>query len=95
MKPDTTGHYRILNNEKGGANSIVPGLDPGDYLVNDAGEVVYKMERNFPPDLRAPNDAELGPPEQIKGAAGQYRIRNATAPGSGPTRLAARRNVIS
>jgi putative OPT family oligopeptide transporter len=68
LKPDTTGHYRVLHNEKGGVNSIVPGLNPGDYLVNEQGEVVYKLEHNFPPDLRAPNDAELGPPEHIKGA---------------------------
>lgn len=68
VKPDTTGHYRVLHNEKGGVNSIVPGLDPGDYLVNEKGEVVYKLEHNFPPDLRAPNNAQLGPPEQIKGA---------------------------
>jgi OPT family oligopeptide transporter len=68
VKPDTTGRYRVLNNKRGGVNSIVPGLAPGQYLVNDAGEVVYKMERNFPADLRAPNDAELGPPERIKGA---------------------------
>ncbi|MGI8430918.1 MAG: OPT family oligopeptide transporter [Chthoniobacterales bacterium] len=68
LKPDTTGHYRLLHNAKGGVNSIVPGLEAGDYLVNDAGEVVYKMEHNFPPDLRAPNDAELGPKEHLKGA---------------------------
>ncbi len=68
LKPDTTGHYRVLHNEKGGVNSIVPGLDPGDYLVNESGAVVYRLERNFPPNLQAPNDAELGPPEQIKGA---------------------------
>ncbi len=68
LKPDTTGHYRVLHNAKGGVNSIVPGLDAGDYLVNDAGEVVYKMERNFPSDLRAPNDAELGAPEKLNGA---------------------------
>ena len=67
VKPDTTGHYRVLHNEKGGVNSIVPGLNPGDYLVNEKGEVVYKLEHNFPPDLRAPNDAELGPPEHVKG----------------------------
>ena len=68
IKPDTTGHYRVLHNEKGGVNSVVPGLNPGDYLVKENGEVVYKIERNFSPDLRAPNDAELGPPEHIKGA---------------------------
>ncbi len=67
LKPDTTGHYRVLHNEKSGVNSIVPGLEAGDYLVNDAGEVVYKMERNFSPSLRAPNDAELGSPEKLNG----------------------------
>jgi putative OPT family oligopeptide transporter len=68
IKPDTTGHYRVLHNEKGGVNSIVPGLNPGDYLVNEKGEVVYRLEHNFSPELRAPNDAELGPPERVKGA---------------------------
>ena len=68
LKPDTTGHYRVLHNPKGGVNSIVPGLEAGDYLVNDTGEVVYKMERNFPPNLRAPNDSELGAPEKLHGA---------------------------
>ncbi len=68
LKPDTTGRYRILRNEKGGGNAIVPGLDSGEYLVNQEGQVVYKVQRNFPPDLHAPADAELGPPEKIKGA---------------------------
>ena len=68
IKPDTTGHYRLLQNAKSGVNSIVPGLDAGSYLVNDKGEVVYKLEQNFPNDLRAPNDAAFGPAERIKGA---------------------------
>ena len=88
LKPDTAGHYRVLKNEKGGANSIVPGLDPGEYLVNDNGEIVYKIERNFPADLRAPNDAELGPPERIKGAQANmdpqiYRSWQRTDPSGG------------
>lgn len=89
LKPDTTGHYRVLKNQKGGVNSAVPGLEPGEYLVNDAGEVVYKMQRNFPPNLRAPADAELGPPENIKGAqAGlnpqTYRSWQRIDPAGGP-----------
>lgn len=88
LKPDTTGHYRVLHNAKGGVNSVVPGLDPGDYLVNDTGEVVYKMERNFPSDLRAPHDAELGVPEHIKGAQANmdpqlYRSWQRTDPAGG------------
>ena len=88
VKPDTTGQYRILKNEKGGVNSIVPGLDAGEYLVNSAGEVVYKMQRNFPPDLR-PDPAALGAPEKIKGAqAGldpqTYRPWQRIDPAGGP-----------
>src|SRR5436190_5059059 len=30
IKLDTTEHYRVLQNEKGGVNSIVPDLDPGE-----------------------------------------------------------------
>lgn len=89
LKPDTTGHYRILENEKGGANSVVPGLEPGKYLVNDGGQIVYRVEHNFPADLRAPNDADLGPPERIKGAQANldpnaYRSWQRTDPAGGP-----------
>jgi putative OPT family oligopeptide transporter len=89
LKPDTSGHYRLLKNEKGGVNSIVPGLEPGEYLVNDAGDVVYKIQRNFAPNLRAPNDAELGPPEKIKGAQANlspqlYRSWQRLDPAGGP-----------
>ncbi len=89
LKPDTTGHYRVLKNEKGGGNSFVAGLEPGEYLVNDSGEVVYKIERNFPADLRAPSDANLGPPERIRGAQANmdpqlYRSWQRGDPNGGP-----------
>ena len=89
LKPDTTGHYRVLENTKSGNNAVVPGLGEGDYLVNDAGEVIYKMERNFPPDLRPPNDAELGAAERIKGSQGvtdpqSYRPWQRIDPNGGP-----------
>jgi len=89
LKPDTTGHYRVLKNEKGGSNSIVSGLEPGEYLVNDSGEVVYKIEHNFPADLRAPTDANLGSPERIKGAQANmdpqlYRSWQRADPNGGP-----------
>jgi putative OPT family oligopeptide transporter len=88
VKPDTTGHYRVLHNAKGGVNSIVPGLSAGDYLVNEKGEVVYKLEQNFPPDLHAPDDAELGRPERVKGAQANvdpqlYRSWQRTDPNGG------------
>ena len=89
LKPDTQGNYRLLHNEKGGVNSVVPGLGAGDYLVNREGEVVYKMQRNFPPDLRAPTGAELGPPENIKGPQAAlnpqtYRSWQRIDPAGGP-----------
>ena len=42
-------------------------LDPGEYLVDDDGKIAYKVERNFPADLRAPPN-ELGAAEKLKGA---------------------------
>lgn len=89
LKPDTQHRYRLLKNEKGGVNSIVPGLEPGDYLVNEQGEVVYQLEHNFPADLRAPNDAELGAPERVKGAQANmdpqlYRSWQRADPSGGP-----------
>jgi len=89
LKPDTTGHYRVLKNEKGGGNSFVAGLEPGEYLVNDSGEVVYKIERNFPADLSAPSDANLGSPERIRGAQANmdpqlYRSWQRADPNGGP-----------
>ncbi len=89
IKPDTTGNYRVLKNEKGGANSIVPGLEAGEYLVNEQGEVVYKVEHNFPLDLRPPSAGELGPTEHLKGAQANtdpqaYRSWQRADPNGGP-----------
>jgi uncharacterized oligopeptide transporter (OPT) family protein len=42
----------------------VAGLAAGDYLVNDAGNVSFKVDRNVPEGLRAPVQ-ELGPAEKI------------------------------
>ena len=95
LKPDTTGHYRVLHNEKGGVNSIVPGLDAGDYLVNEDGRVVYKLEHNFPSNLRAPNDAELGAAGKHRRARRRTWTRSFIAPGSVRSRTAARRSVSS
>ena len=65
-KPQTPGNYRLLKNEAG--KPTVAGLDPGEYLVDESGKVVQKVERNFPSDLRA-NPAELGPAETIQSPA--------------------------
>lgn len=89
IKPDTTGQYRLFENEKAGAPTSVRGLEPGQYLVNDAGAIVYKVEHNFPADLRAPNDTQFGPPEKIKGAQANtdpktYRSWQRADPAGGP-----------
>ncbi|HYY58449.1 MAG TPA: oligopeptide transporter, OPT family, partial [Pyrinomonadaceae bacterium] len=43
-RPAQAGNYRLLKNEAG-AGAAVAGLDAGEYLVNDAGKIVYKIER--------------------------------------------------
>ena len=63
-KPQDGGSYRLLKNEPGG--TTVAGLEPGEYLVDNSGKVVHKVERNFPASLRA-DTSNLGPAEKVKG----------------------------
>ena len=63
-KPAGGGNFRLLKNEAG-ANAVA-GLEPGEYLVDDSGHIVQKVERNFPATLRA-DTTKLGPPEKVKG----------------------------
>jgi hypothetical protein len=63
-RPAGGGNFRLLKNEAG-ANAVA-GLEAGEYLVDDSGRVVQKVERNFPSTLRA-DMTKLGPPEQVKG----------------------------
>jgi putative OPT family oligopeptide transporter len=64
IKPSTPGDYRILKNEAGAG--AVAGLDPGEYLVDGNGKVVYKVAENFPPTLKV-DPSQAGPPEKLKG----------------------------
>jgi putative OPT family oligopeptide transporter len=64
IKPSAPGNYRILKNEAGA--SAVAGLDPGQYLVDDKGKVVYKVEENFPATLKV-DPSQAGAPEKLKG----------------------------
>jgi putative OPT family oligopeptide transporter len=64
IKPSTPGDYRILKNEAGA--SAVAGLDPGEYLVDGSGKVVYKVEENFPSTLKV-DPSQAGSPEKLKG----------------------------
>ncbi|HKO96058.1 MAG TPA: oligopeptide transporter, OPT family [Pyrinomonadaceae bacterium] len=63
-KPKDGGNYRVLKNEAD--KPLVAGVDAGEYLVDDSGRIVQKVERNFPATLRADTSA-LGPPEPLKG----------------------------
>jgi putative OPT family oligopeptide transporter len=64
IKPLAPGEYRVLKNEPGGA--AVAGLDPGEYLVDSSGKVVYKVEENFPATLKV-DPSQAGAPEKLKG----------------------------
>ena len=64
IKPSTPGDYRVLKNEAGA--SAVAGLDPGEYLVDGNGKVVYKVDENFPATLKV-DPAQAGAPERLKG----------------------------
>jgi putative OPT family oligopeptide transporter len=64
-KPADGGNYRLLKNEPGG--TAVAGLEPGEYLVDDSGKIVHKVERNFPAGLHA-DTSNLGPAEKVQGA---------------------------
>ncbi|HEX8709782.1 MAG TPA: oligopeptide transporter, OPT family [Pyrinomonadaceae bacterium] len=67
-RPLQQGNYRLLNNAPD-APSPVAGLDPGEYLVDESGKIAYKIERNFPPDLRA-DMSQLGGEEKLEGPQG-------------------------
>jgi putative OPT family oligopeptide transporter len=64
IKPSTPGNYRVLKNDA--AAPTVAGLDPGEYLVDGNGKVVYKISENFPAALKV-NPAQAGAPEKLKG----------------------------
>jgi hypothetical protein len=65
IKPRGTGNYRVLKRD---ANSPkIEGLGEGEYVVNDSGKIVYKIERNFTPELRA-DMSKLGHEEKLKGS---------------------------
>ena len=63
-RPAAAGNFRLLKNEA--AAPAVAGLEPGEYLVDDSGKVVHKVDRNFPSTLRA-DTTNLGPAERVKG----------------------------
>jgi putative OPT family oligopeptide transporter len=85
-KPAAPGAYRLLKNEAGAA--AISSLDPGDYLVDQSGKAVYKVQHNFPAGLAA-GSAQLGSPEMLQGKQGEedgnaYRTWHKTDDAGGP-----------
>src|SRR6185295_4263449 len=69
-RPPQAGDYRLLNYAPGGALSV-PGLDPGEYLVDaTSGKVAYKVSHNFPDTLRVADRSQLGITEKLEGPQG-------------------------
>jgi hypothetical protein len=86
IKPLAPGDYRVLKNEPGAA--AMAGLDPGEYLVDGSGKVVYKVEENFPATLKV-DPSLAGAPEKLKGPqantdSGMYRPWHKTDTEGGP-----------
>jgi putative OPT family oligopeptide transporter len=86
-KPMLPGDYRLLKNEAGGA-AAVSALDPGEYLVDQSGKAVYKVQQNFPAGLAA-DTSQLGPAEKLEGKqaetdANSYRTWHKTDDAGGP-----------
>ncbi|MGI9166175.1 MAG: OPT family oligopeptide transporter [Pyrinomonadaceae bacterium] len=65
IKPREPGNYRVLKRDA--SSPKIEGLEEGEYLVNDSGKILYKIERNFTPELRA-DMSKLGHEEKLKGS---------------------------
>jgi hypothetical protein len=86
-KPTQPGNYRVFKNEATGA-AAVKGLDAGEYLINDAGKVAYKVERTFPETLRF-DQSQLAETETLQGPQANadkntYRAVHKTDSQNGP-----------
>jgi hypothetical protein len=62
--PPAAGSYRVLDTLSGQAPA---GLEPGRYLVDQSGKVSFKIDHNFPADLRADMSQVQPALEQLKG----------------------------
>ncbi len=79
--------FRLFVNQPNGPQPMIDGLAPADYLVNGAGQIAYKISRNFPADLRA-EGASLGGSEKLKGPQSvgdqnNYRVWHRPDPSGG------------
>lgn len=86
IKPPQAGNYHVYKNEAGA--SAVAGLEPGQYLVDDSGKVIYRVSENFPAGLKF-DPAAAGPAEPLKGPQANqdpasYRPFHKTSTEGGP-----------
>jgi uncharacterized oligopeptide transporter (OPT) family protein len=70
VHPPKAGDYRLFSYQPGGALAV-PGLDPGEYLVDaGSGKIAYKVSHNFPETLRVADRSQLGATEKLDGPQG-------------------------
>ncbi|MDQ6654281.1 MAG: OPT/YSL family transporter, partial [Verrucomicrobiota bacterium] len=82
-------NMRLLANHGDPAWPTAAGLEAGDYLVDQNGRVAYRIESNFPTNLRVEEDQQLTETETLKGPqaaddSGTYRVWYRLDPAGGP-----------
>jgi putative OPT family oligopeptide transporter len=87
LRPPRAESYRLLRVAPG-AEGPWKGLAAGDYLVDAAGRLAWRISRNFPAGLRA-NPAQLGGQEKLQGPQARqdgaaYRVWQKTDEAGGP-----------
>jgi hypothetical protein len=84
--PPAPGSYRVLDTLSGQAPA---GLEPGRYLVGQSGAINFKIDDNFPADLRADMSQVQSAPERLKGVqaggdTNSYYVWHKTDDAGGP-----------
>jgi putative OPT family oligopeptide transporter len=86
-RPSSPGNYHLLTLAPG-TQAPAEGLQPGEYLVDESGRVAYRVQRNFPADLRT-NPSALESTESLEGPQqrtdqNSYRVWHKTSTDDGP-----------
>lgn len=86
-KPQQPGNYRVFSNDPKSAGGVA-NLDAGEYLVNDEGKVVYKVQRTFPAELRF-DPSQFSGTERLQGPQANadqntYHVVHQTEAQNGP-----------
>jgi putative OPT family oligopeptide transporter len=65
VKPPSGGDFRLVTNTAG-ADALAPGLGAGQYLLDAAGRIAYRLDPNFSPTLHA-DASQLTQVEKLHG----------------------------